>query len=310
MISLLDHSAFPAMERSVRAFWAPVLLEPIAGSYERLVVGVAAVNADGFHVEMANALERLHCLYGEEAAAAVIAVHIAGECLRHDLALRSCDALREPEAAVSGVLVGECREAEGFSLQQLAASWMAALSSLYDAAVQHDALVATPVYEMAANADGSGSGDRLPFLVCDYVRNQKDSFSQYFSRDLQEGRARRKKGASHQIVIDFAGPKLVANFGTLRAGSLTSSVHLIKRRLWDLKVERDRETHDAFSRAHEMLLHRPAKDDPQVTEQQQANISEALESLEMQADQEELRLLAMDSVPAIGQRILMYDVAA
>ncbi len=111
-------------------------------------------------------------------------------------------------------------------------------------------------------------------------------------------------------MIDFAGPKLVANFGTLRAGSLTSSVHLIKRRLWDLKVERDRETHDAFSRPHEMLLHRPAKDDPQVTEQQQANISEALEALEMQADQEELRLLAMDSVPAIGQRVLRYDVAA
>jgi len=187
---------------------------------------------------------------------------------------------------------------------------MAALSSLYDASVQHDALVVSPGQEVAAVADGLRSGDRLPFLVCDYVRAQKESFSQYFSRDLQEGRARRAKGESHQIVIDFAGPKLVANFGTLRAGSLTSSVHLIKRRLWDLKVERDRETHDAFRRNHELLLHRPAKDDPQVTERQQANISEALKSLEKQADQEELRLLALDSVSAIGQRILKYDVAA
>jgi len=310
MISLLDHSAFPAIEKSVRAVWAPVLLEPIAGSYERLVIGVAAVNAEGFHVELANALGRLDCLYGDDAAAAVTAVRIAGECLRHDLAQRSIDALREPETAVSGILVGECREAEGFSLQQVAASWMAALSSLYDATLQHDMLAAAPLRELATISDGLGTGDRLPFMVCDYVRTQKQSFSQYFSRDLQEGRARRAKGASHQIVIDFAGPKLVANFGTLRAGNLTASVHLIKRRLWDLKVERDKETHDAFSRAHELLLHRPAKDDPQVTERQQANISEALESLETQADQEELRLLALESVSAIGQRILKYDAAA
>ncbi|WP_441869137.1 hypothetical protein [Phaeovulum sp. W22_SRMD_FR3] len=306
----MDHSEFPTIDRGVRALWAPVLLEPIAGSYERLVVGVVAVNSDGFHLELANVLSRLNCLYGESAAAAVTAVQIAGKCLQHDLAQRSRDAILQPESAVSGVVIGECREAEGFSLEQMASSWMAALSSLYDATLGQDALVLAPEPDLMVASEASSISDRLPFLVCDYVRSQREGYSRFFSRDLQEGRARRKKGASHQVVIDFAGPKLVANFGTLRAGSLTSSIHLIKRRLWDLKVERDRETQEAFKRSHEMILHRPSMDDPQVTDQQQANISEALQALEMQADQEDLRLLTLNSVPAIGERLLRYDEAA
>ena len=41
-----------------------------------------------------------------------------------------------------------------------------------------------------------------------------------------------------------------------------------------------------------------------------ANISEALEDLEQQADQEELRLLALDTVQSIGYRVLQYELAA
>jgi hypothetical protein len=310
MIPFLDESAFPALEKGVRALWAPIILEPIAGSYERLVIGVAAVNAEGFHVELANALGRLSCLYGEDAAAAVTAVHIAGECLLHDLAQRSFAALREPETAVSGVLIGDCREAEGFSLQQVAASWMAALSSLYDSSLPHDMVDAVPVHEMAAPSGREYTGDRLPFLVFNYVLSQKESFERYFSLDIRNGRARRPRGASHRVVIDFSGPNLVANFGTLKAGALTSSVHLIKRRLWDLKVNRDNVTHEAYRQEHELLLHRPAKDDPQVTERQQENIRDALRSLETQADQEELRLIALDSTEAIGQHVVEHAMAA
>ena len=310
MNSLLDTRDFPSADRSVRAHWAPVLLSPISGSCERLVVGIAAVNSDGFHLELANALERLHCLYGDDAAAAVNAVLIAGRYLESDLARRSIDAIVSPDPAVSGISIGECREAEGLSLQSLAKSWMAALSSLYSPEKEQHELVEPVSSALAAASDGSDGGDRLPFLVCDYVKTQRKGFATYFSADLREGRARRMKGGSHKVVIDFAGPRLVANFGTLRAGSLTSSVHLIKRRLWDLKVERDKEPALLLSRAHEMILQRPPKDDPQVSEKQQANLAEAFEELEAQADQEKLRLLALDTVQAIGERILKYDVAA
>jgi hypothetical protein len=301
---------FPSLERSVRAHWAPILLEPISGSFERLVVGVAVANADGFHLEVANALHRLSCLYGVEAGAAANAVMLAATYLRRDLSVRFVEALLKPDPPLSGIVFGPSQEGEGRSLEALAQSWMTALSSLYIApgtALVHSADEATVL--VAASASGGG-GDRLPFLVCDYVKEHRAGYGGYFSADLRQGRARRMKGGSHQIVIDFAGPKLVANFGTLRAHAITQSVYLIKRRLWDLKVDRDREPNPVFARAHEMILHRPPQDDPQVTQQQQYTITEALSALESQADQEELRLLAMDSVSAIGERLISYNMAA
>lgn len=310
MNTFFDISRFPSADRNIRAQWAPVFLTPISGSCERLVVGIAAVNAEGYHLEMANALERLHCLYGDGAPAAITAVVVARKYLERDLAKRSLQALTEPEPAVSGISIGDCREAEGASLQAVAASWLQAMSSLYSVSVAPKEVATTSLLRMVAEADVSRSGDRLPFLVCDYVKMQRDGFSNYFSQDLREQRPKRSKGGSHRVVIDFAGPRLVANFGTLKAGELTSSVHLIKRRLWDLKVERDKEPQSALSRQHEMILQRPPKDDPQVSERQQANLSEALDALETQADQEELRLVALDTVQAIGQRVLSLESAA
>ena len=62
----IDSSQFPSMEGIIHAHWVPVILEPINGSYERLVVGIATVNESGFHLETANALSRLECLYQDQ----------------------------------------------------------------------------------------------------------------------------------------------------------------------------------------------------------------------------------------------------
>lgn len=301
----LDTNMFPTLNDGVRAHWAPVFFEPISGSYERFVVGVAAINESGFHLECSNQLHRLRCFYGDDAVGAVTAIEIACEYLQADLARREADALSKPDPAVSGIAIGELREAEGTSLQGVARSWMVALSSLYvDPALE----MKLPAVASAMPA-GEGSGDRLPFLVCDFVKSQRDGFARYFSADLREGKQRRTKGSSHRVMIDFSGSKLVANFGTLKAGSLSGSVHMIKRRLWDLKVQRDTEPSVELVRRHEMILQRPTKDDPQVSEKQQANLEEAFEALEEQADQEELLLRALGSVQQIGQHILKAEAA-
>lgn len=304
----IDTDIFPRLRNGVRAQWAPVFFEPISGSYERLVVGVAAFNQDGFHLEWANQLDRLKCLYGPDAIGTVSAIEIAGEYLEADLAKRATEAFTKPDAAVTGIGFGALREAEGRNLESVARSWMSALSSLYVEPTAEMVAVPRPVINMVADV-GQGSGDRLPFMVCDYVKSQREGFAGYFSADLREGKQRRLKGSSHKVIIDFSGSKLVANFGTLKAGSLTGSVNLIKRRLWDLKVERDREPSNEFTRKHEMILQRPPKDDPQVTDKQQANLDEAFEALEHQADQEELRLRALGSVQQIGEHILSSEAA-
>lgn len=304
----IDTEIFPKLRDGVRAQWAPVFFEPISGSYERFVVGVAAFNQDGIHLEWANQLDRLKCFYGSDAIGAVSAIEIAGEYLEIDLTKRATEAFTKPDPAVTGIVFGDFQESEGHSVEGIAQSWMSALSSLYIEPTAERVAIARPILNAADNV-GQGFGDRLPFMVCDYVKLQREGFAGYFSADLREGKQRRMKGSSHKVIIDFSGSKLVANFGTLKAGSLTGSVNLIKRRLWDLKVERDSEPNNMLSRNHEMILQRPAKDDPQVTEKQQANLDEAFEALENQADQEELRLRALDSVQQIGEHIFAAEAA-
>src|SRR5690606_4553385 len=100
------------------------------------------------------------------------------------------------------------------------------------------------------------------------------------------------------------------NFGTLQARQLARSITTIKRRLWDLKVERDREVGPLLVRRHEMIVQAPSKDDPQITSRQLSNILEAVKALETQAKQEALTLTALPTVAEIGEHVLNLEVAA
>lgn len=302
----LDTNMFPQLRDGVRAQWAPVFFEPISGSYERFVVGVAAFNDHGFHLEWANQLDRLTCFYGANARGAISAIQIAGEYLQEDLAKRAGRSIGEPDPAVSGIAFGDTREAEGNSLEGIAQSWMAALSSLYQSGMAQDSR-SRELVEVAAETEGSG--DRLPFLVCDYVKSKRVGFGDFFSADLRENRQRRAKRNSQEPVIDFSGSRLVANFGTLKASSLPRSFELVKLRLWDLNTVQVRDHDSMAARNYEMILQRPAKDDPQVSDKQHNRLEEALKELEEQADEKQLRLRPLETYQQIGDHVLKAEAA-
>lgn len=307
MIVNIQSDAFPALESGVRARWAPIFLSPIRGSDERLVIGIAVVSERAFHIEAANALDRLRCLYLDQADIVIQVTGIVLDHLRSDLATRGLQALTDYRPVVTGVSLGTLREGEGVSLESIGVSWMKALSSLYDtqgSGVLKELDDADESFE--AQYEALSGIDRLPKLVLEYVSSTKQSLEVFFRPDLS-GRQRRRR--SHEVSIDFSGSRLVANFGTLQSGQIARSVGLIKRRLWDLKVQRDSEKDQPFSRSHEMLIQMPSENDPQITERQFENIHTALVSLEQQADQEELRLEAFTSVADIGQRVLDAELA-
>lgn len=302
----LDTNMFPQLRDGVRAQWAPVFFEPISGSYERFVVGIAAFNNQGFHLEWANKLDRLTCFYGANARGAISAIQIAGEYLHEDLAKRAGRAIGEPDPAVSGIVFGDTREAEGNSLEEIAQSWMAALSSLYQSDMTQ-ASSSSELEEVAAETEGSG--DRLPFLVCDYVKSKRVGFEKFFSADLRENKQRLAKKNSQEPVIDFSGSRLVANFGTLKASSLPRSFELVKLRLWDLNTVQVRDHNSMAARNYEMILQRPAKDDPQVSDKQYNRLEEALKELEAQADENKLRLRQLETYQQIGDHVLKTEAA-
>jgi len=271
------------------------------------VVGIAVLSDSGFHIEPANALTRLQCLYGAQADIVIQVAANALDEMRYDLSARHAEALLDFRPTITGVSLGSVRVAEGVSLQSIGQAWMSALSSLYDADAVTVALEADdPEATYEERFEALTSGDRLPVLVLDYVVGERAGLAGFFKSDLGK-RPRRRR--SHEVSIDFTGSKLVANFGTLQVGQISRSVDLIKRRLWDLKVERDSETAEVFRRSHEMLIQMPAPNDPQVSERQYENLDVAKKALEEQANQEELRLEAFTSVAAIGQRVLLSEQA-
>ena len=45
------------------AVWSPVLFRPVMGSPEQFVIGIVVVSDGEAHIERANRLEKLNCVY-------------------------------------------------------------------------------------------------------------------------------------------------------------------------------------------------------------------------------------------------------
>ena len=303
----LKPEQFPSLNQPVRAKWAPIFLSPVMGSPESLIIGVVAVNSSGFHIERANALGRFDCLYGDAAETAIFAAEFALDEMEADCASRGMDALTDPRPGFSGVSIGNVSEGEASSLADVARTWMASLSSLYDADRLFSLEDATT--RELVDLDVERASERLPSLVLDYVKKHRAGLERFFNEDIRDQRERRRRSKVHGVIIDFSGSHLVANFGTLRVSNRATSVDRIKRRMWDLKVNRDTERGTIATRMHEMIIQHPTADDPQVTERQYNAITEAVSDLSEQALKEEISVNPMTNVSQIGEHILAAEAA-
>lgn len=300
MSTSLSNLRFPDLASTTRAQWAPVFLSPILGSPERFVIAVAAANDYGFYIESANQLKRLSCLYGKSAETALFAAEVAIEELEAALSVRGEAALVEGSLVFSGVALGAVSEGEARSLQQLARTWMSALSSLYRFQPEPIEVGAEDSYEGA-------SADRLPTLVLEHVSGVNPTLVEHFSEEIRTNRRRRSSSAIAGINIDFNGSRLVANFATLGSSATALSVDRIKRKMFDLKVRRDKEYGLFKPRDHEMILFTPPRNSPLINEKQVERMDEALSNLKEQSDNEGFGFVALHDVPDIGMRILVAE---
>lgn len=290
----------------VQAHWAPVMLHPISGSYERLVVGCIVANASGYHIEMANALDRLDCFYGARAQGVRFAVDLASKALELDLAERGIAAIIEPRPPLSGVTIEKFREAEGKSLQEIARDWLSVLSSLYQPEQSAEVEV---VSQNVTEAKGSNTKDRLPQLVLAHISEKNLSLAQYFSPEIVLGSKRKSSGNAHSLQIDYKGKHLVANFATLSASNIPTAVGNIKQRLFDLSVERKNGMSKGLNREHEVIIQVPRHNDPQISDKQYRRLEYEYHGLLDHADTVELRLRQFNTAEQIGEHILQKEAA-
>jgi hypothetical protein len=296
---------FPRLQTRTQAKWAPILISPVMGSIEQLVIGVAAASADSCYVERANMLRRLECLYGKAAETTIFAAQVALDILDADLGERGVAALTDPKKTFSGVSVGSLSDGEANSVQDLCRNWMSSLSSLYSVSTVE--LMRVPLVEPAVSETLTTNADRLPALVLQYVTNVRPGLEPFFNEDVRERRSRRRGTKVHDVIIDFSSSRLVANFGTLMVSHHAASVDKIKRRMFDLLVQRDTDESTLPSRSHEMIVQHPASDDPQITDRQSGLLQESLASLAEQSRSERIEFIPMTNVAAIGDHVLQAE---
>ena len=304
----LNVADFPVAKNHKRFRWAPILFHPVQFSQDRLTIGLIVTDEREAHLLAANRLNKLECLFSGRSEDAIFAASVALEAIQARLLTDGVGAVRDFESPVSGVHLGDFRDAEASDWRSLALRWLEASSPLFEhpseqySAIQEQAeTVADKVVPQAV----SGSKERLPLLVWEYVADQRPTYARYFNPLVSKSGRRRP---SYEAAIDYAGVKVVANFGTLFA-SRSQSVTNIKRRMWDLSVQMGREEGSMLKRKHEMIVQAPLRNDPQLSDVQHSNLKSALNVLEEEADSKQIRLLPMATVREIGEHILRLEAA-
>ncbi|UOA27882.1 hypothetical protein [Pseudosulfitobacter sp. DSM 107133] len=298
---------FPTVDASRSVTWAPIICNPKDASWERFVVGVVAISDDGFHIEAANRLSRLACLYEGRARSVVLSVEIAISWLTEFLASGTAS-LEQLDFPVGNISIGETHSVTGISCKEVSQLWMETLSSFYEVPKSQAVDTAVSVVEYALR-EVDELKLRLPVQVLGIVERENSSLLRFFHEDVRNRRTRRRR-ANARIKIDYDGKILSANIDDFNIDAPSPSVGIMKQRMWDLAVQRDKTPAEALkSRRFEMLVgfpkHRVFEKKPKSVER----IQEHLRELTAQADREEIRLRTLTGPREIGEHIVRLESA-
>ena len=306
--SLADASAtlpFPPRREKVRALWQPIYLEPMIGSGERICVGVAVANAEGYRVVPASGLERFECLYGKAGSDFVRQI-IEATC---DSLARALEQPRGHEAfadaatwsqfwtpPLQGFSTGAPNFGAGDNLEEIARNGLSLCASLVEKAVDN-----------SEESQPALTRTQLQIDVRKIVVNKNPLLADYFEKERNLG-----DNVRH-INFGFVGQRLAANFAVLNSHSLSENIDYAVSRIWYLRNLKVQEFHDElFSRERthfELLVRVPAPDSASHTRTQLQSIAEAQSLLEIVAKDNKVSLFPSDSVNTIADELIQKEAA-
>lgn len=297
--------SFPDSNSVFDGYWQPVYFRPNLDTPERLVAAVIAHVNGKWHVARASALERLKCLYGNEAAVALEAIQVGLNHLQDSL--RNNQQAADIQEVVSGLELGEVRAAQAKDAYDLATRWIRSISSLHSLRKEFavdEMIAADPVDVLERDI----SRDRLPALVmsqmAEFAPQTQAMFNPHVRRLAHDPGARL---LTHKAYVAFSGKHVAANFATIKPGRQKTAVDVSKRLMWDLEQHRDAEKNLLPRHSHEMILYHPAEDDPTITPKQYQNVMEVVGTLQDEGDNREIKVLPYASVPTIADHILSAE---
>ncbi len=306
-MSQFDLSEFPRRREAVSCKWAPILFHPIPLSPERLIIGVLVCDDTRVKVVGATALDRLNCLFGKTANELVAIARLSLQAVEEDIQNRGLEVMLNFTPPMSGLFLGEIRQAEGRSLDEVASHWLEAASSLHEGAHSLRIPQATEVPVLVPHSGSRAlTPAKLRSDIREYIALKDQSFWSYFSE--QAARSSPNVSAARPI-LDYSGRRLAANFGILNTNHF-ATLNGIKRRMWDLSIDKIRSAEDRTQREHEMIVQYPTDGKNGADDKVLAGVKAALKDLEAEADISEIRLRPLTSVKDIAEHLLAVELAA
>lgn len=299
--NLMQSLRFAPRRSNHYAQWAPIYIEPLVGSGERLCIAVAVADQRMSLVYPVPGLERLTCVYGLHASALVSASHLAISAIRRQLSKNGIDHLNNWSGSMEGINIGSVRDGAGENLEDVARTALMQCASL---AINFSE--ASPSGE--AESKAAESSGRLEAAVKDVVIGVRPDLVNFFNVSFKVSEKARP------TYFGFAGHQLVANFGLLVPGKLAPQVKNAKAKLWDLQQFRSGSMEGSLFTSDsamdfELLLHRPHSNDPSYTDRQIASLNEAATELEQEADQVAIHCRSMYSTAEIAKFVLEKEAA-
>ena len=289
--------AFPVLP-TLEATWAPIYLEPITHSGEKITIGVAGVSATGEKLVIPTISEsQLTCIFGPDGADLYNIVRVGlenlSEFLEDSMELESWD------SPLYGVQVGDTRKSLGDDL-----------ASILDLGIRRTASFAGHLngikndLSLEIVKSYQSEEDDWPKSIQDLVLRERQDFKGFFSKSLnlvQNARVTK---------FDFFGRKYVANFGKLvpRSKRLSSLQSVAKAKLWYLVQLRDDPFLSNVS-SFELILWRPMPDDQAYSHKEMDDLKEAILELDGEAKKQNLLTVPVFNATEASSRILSKEAA-
>lgn len=270
--TLPDLSRFPRIP-DYEATWAPVYLEPIIKSGERITIAVVARSGSDVSGCLAISEKALKCLYGEQAGGMRRMMSVALEqALVH--ARHSFDG--EFRSSIQGVKLGRLRQGLGTNMRhilQQACSLSASLSSV------HADLLEVEPEEDAISVEHNLSQLRsdIQAQVLAALPYTRSRFNIPLNQHLEGSRGN----------LFFAGKKVAANVARIKPSrQISRHVDGAKSRLWDLHHLKHK-AHDMPQTHFTLLIWTPVSLDKYAAELV-ADYEEHLDDIQRQSRQDDI----------------------
>jgi hypothetical protein len=215
---------------SLDARWWPIRVEPLPGSGEQLTIGVVVAVAGKHLVKLAPELDRLRCLYDQQARVLIDAASIVASDMRALLDKGQAPDKLLSEVSLGGFRLGEPRPAIGESIEEIA-DLALATSSSFAARLASSVMVAADQVEVAA--DAYRPTGKLRRVVQQLVVARNPQLKSAFNAPIAKVNRRRAPR------LDFRGARLAATFDDVSPRSVSDALQATRISIYTLDLHRD-----------------------------------------------------------------------